>query len=293
LASLGVCLFGQSETLAPADRKLYALRDATATVESLPLIVSSILSKKLAEDLDALVLDVKVGAGAIFQEPRRAETLGRALVKTARGLGLKSVAVMTSMEQPLGRYVGNALEIRQAIEVLQGDCTAGDYVEVLLALGGWMVHLGGKARSPEAGARVLEALIRGGEAADRFKKLVAAQGGDPSVIDDPKKLPQASLSRMSPAPRDGFVTRLDARLVGETAVRLGAGRQAVADPIDFGAGLILDKKLGDRVKKGESVARLFASDAARLDAGLRHFQTALEISPRAPKPRPVILKVLK
>jgi pyrimidine-nucleoside phosphorylase len=293
LAELGVCLFGQSDSLAPADRKLYALRDATATVESLPLIVSSILSKKLAEDLDALVLDVKVGAGAIFQEPRRAEVLGRALVKTARGLGRKAVAVMTAMEQPLGRYVGNSLEIRQALEVLQGDCTAGDYIEVLLALGGWMVHLGGKARSPEAGARILEALIRSGEAADRFKRLVKAQGGDARFVDDPSLLPQASLSRMAPAPRDGFLSRLDARVVGETAVRLGAGRQAVSDPIDFGAGLMLDKKLGDRVKKGESVARLFASDAGRLEAGLRHFQTALEIAPRAPKPRSVVLKVLK
>ena len=293
LAGIGVCLFGQSDALAPADRRLYQLRDATATVESMPLVVSSILSKKLAEDLDALVLDVKLGSGAIFQQPRQAEALGRALVKTARGLGLKAVALMTAMDQPLGRYVGNALEIRQAVEVLQGDCTAGDYVEVLLALGGWMVHLGGKARSPEAGARVLEALIRDGSAAERFKRLIEAQGGDPRIVEDPGRLPRASFSRMASSPRDGFITKLDARLVGETAVRLGAGRETMDQKLDYAAGLILDKKIGARVKKGECVARLYACDAARLESGASYFRTAFEVSARQPKPQPVVIKTLR
>jgi pyrimidine-nucleoside phosphorylase len=293
LKEMGVSMFGQTETLAPSDRKLYQLRDATSTVESLPLIVASILSKKLAEDLDALVLDVKVGSGAIFKKASDAEALGRALVKTSRGLGLKSVALMTSMEQPLGRYVGNALEIRQAVEVLQGDCTAGDYVEVLLALGGWMVHLAGKAKGPDEGSRELESLIRSGEAFDRFKAMVSAQGGDAALVDDLNRLPKAKLSRMVAAPLDGYLTSLDARVVGETAVRLGAGRATMDDQLSYGAGLILDKKVGDRVKKGESLARLFADDAHRLDQGAAHFEGAFTVAKAAPKPKPVILKILK
>lgn len=293
LEAIGVAMFGQTSALAPADRALYQLRDATSTVASLPLIVSSILSKKLAEDLDALVLDVKVGSGAIFQEAKAAEALGRALVKTARGVGLKAVALMTAMDQPLGRYVGNALEIRQAVEVLQGDCTAGDYVEVLLELGGWMAYLAGKAKSAEAGARRLERLIRNGQAFERFKLMIAAQGGDLRLVEDLSLLPQAKLSRMVAAPSDGYLSRLDARAVGETAVRLGAGRETMEQKIDHGAGLILDKKVGDRVSKGESVARLFAGDAARLEQGLAHFATAFAVAPRAPKPKPVILKTLK
>lgn len=293
LREIGVCMFGQSKSLAPADRRLYHLRDATATVESLPLVVSSILSKKLAEGLDALVLDVKVGSGAIFQDTRRAQELGRALVKTSRLLGIKSVALLTSMDQPLGRSVGNAIEVRQAIEVLQGDCTAGDYVECLLALGGWMVHLGGKARSPEEGSRDLEKLIRNGKAAERFKLMVQSQGGDPKVVDNPDLLPKASGSRMAASPKTGFIGRLDARRVGEAAVILGAGRSAMDQRLDYGAGIYLDKKAGDAVKKGECVARLYGSDPAKLEEAHAYFQTAFRVDAKAPKPVPIVRKVLR
>ena len=157
LGRIGVCMFGQTQDLAPADRTLYSLRDASSTVESVPLVVASILSKKFAEDLDALVLDVKIGSGAIFKNPQQAQELSRALVKTARKLGLKAVAVLTSMDQPLGRYVGNSLEVIQAVEILRGDFTSADYAECLLTLGGWMMHLGGKAKTPKEGAAKLEA----------------------------------------------------------------------------------------------------------------------------------------
>jgi pyrimidine-nucleoside phosphorylase len=293
LRELGVSMFGQTERLAPADRKLYQLRDATSTVESLPLVVSSILSKKVAEDLDALVLDVKVGRGAIFQKPADAEKLARALVKTAKGLGLRCVALMTAMDQPLGRYVGNALEIRQAVEILRGDFAAADYAEVLLSLGGWMAHLAGKAKSPEDGQRTLEGLIASGAALDRLKKMVRAQGGDAAMIDDLSLLPQARLCRAVPSPRDGFLSRLDARIVGEAAVRLGAGRATMEDRLDYGAGMVLDKKVGDPVKRGETLAHLFADSEARLEAGLSHFMTSFDVAPRAPKNKPVILKTLK
>lgn len=293
LSGIGVSMFGQSEKLAPADRKLYHLRDASGTVQSQPLIVASILSKKLAEDLDALVLDVKVGSGAIFKDAAPAEALAKALVKTANGAGLKTVALLTAMEQPLGRYVGNALEIRQAVEVLQGDCTAGDYVEVLLALGGWMVHLGGKAKNPDEGARKLEDLIRSGAAFERFKRMIEAQGGDSSVVSDLGKLPQAARSRMAAAPKSGFVGRLDARLVGQAAVILGAGRATMDQKLDYGAGIILDKKVGDPVKKGECVARLYACDPAKLDEAHDFFLSAFRIDARSPRPQPVIRKILK
>jgi len=293
LERIGVCMFGQTQDLAPADRKLYSLRDATSTVESVPLVVASILSKKLAEDLDALVLDVKIGSGAIFKNPKEAQTLSRALVKTARKLGLKAVAVLTAMDQPLGRYVGNALEVRQAVEVLRGDFAAADYVECLLTLGGWMVHLGGQAKDPQEGWDKLAGLIRSGAALESFKKMVAAQGADPRVADDPDILPKAALVREIVAPRAGYVARLDARKVGEAAVILGAGRARMADTLDYGAGFVLDKKAGDRVRHGERVARIHGGDPARMEEAAATFLAALEISARKPRPIPVIRQVVK
>lgn len=292
LRSVGACMFGQTSSLAPADRKLYQLRDATATIQSPPLVVASILSKKLAEDLDALVLDVKVGSGAIFQDQRRAEELARELVGTARGLGLRCVALLTAMEQPLGRYVGNALEIRQAVEILQGDRRSADYLEVLLALGGWMVHLGGKAKSPRDGSRLLEGLIRSGRAYERLRRLVAAQGGDVRQLDDAGRLPRSRARLSVAAPRRGYLSRLDARLVGEAAVRLGAGRQTMEESLDYGAGLVLEKKVGDYVRRGETLATLYGADSARLKQGLERFAGAFSISARAPAARPVVLKTL-
>ena len=293
LLELGVCMFGQSEELAPADRKLYHLRDATATVDSLPLVVSSILSKKVAEDLDALVLDVKVGSGAIFSKAPEAREAGRALVKTARLMGLKAVALLTSMDQPLGKSVGNALEIKQAIDVLQGDRTAGDYVECLLALGGWMVHLAGKARHWEEGAQKLERLIGNGEAAQRFKAMIRFQGGDSRVVDNPGLLPKAARSMRIASPRSGFVARLDARKIGEAAVLLGAGRTRMDQALDYGAGILLDKKLGDPVKKGECVALLYASADAKLRAARSSYLEALRVDAKAPKVHPIVREVLK
>jgi pyrimidine-nucleoside phosphorylase len=290
IKELGVCLFGQSEDLAPADRKLYALRDATSTVESLPLIVGSILSKKTAEDLDALVLDVKVGSGAIFQRRSKARELARELVRTAKGLGIETAAVLTAMDQPLGRYVGNALEIRQAVEVLRGHHTGTDYVDVLLTLGGWMLHLAGKARTPRDGEKKLEEIRLSGAGFERFKKIVAAQGGDPELLDS---LPEAPLRAEVRAWKSGYIGRLDARVTGQAAVRLGAGRATAEDKLDYGAGLILEKKVGAKVAKGEVLAVLLASDARRLEDGRAHFLTGLEIAARAPRKTPFIYEVIR
>ena len=293
LRELGVCLFGQTESLAPADRALYALRDATATVPAQPLIVASILSKKAAEGLDALVLDVKVGAGAIFPDAAPARALARALVRTAKGLGLRTVAVLTAMEQPLGRYVGNALEVRQALEVLRGRDRAPDYRACVEALGGWMLKLAGVVRTPEAGARQIAARIVDGSGFELFCRLVRAQGGDEAAVREPGLLPKARLTRVIESRAAGVVVALDARRVGHAAVLLGAGRSRKDEALDYGAGLELLKKVGERVDKGEPVAVLHAADAARLDAGEAEYRAALKLAARPPRPRPIVLEVIR
>ncbi len=293
MRALGVCLFGQSADLAPADRALYALRDATGTVPSLPLIVGSILSKKAAEELDALVLDVKVGRGAVFKDAASARGLAAALVKTSKGLGVPAVAVLTAMEQPLGRYVGNALEVRQALEILDGAQTAPDYLECVLILGGWMLKLAGLAKSSERGAEMMRARIADRSGLKMMRAMVKAQGGDVRVIDDPDRLPRAKLFRAVVAPKAGFVAALDARKIGRAGVLVAAGRVCKEQPLDYGAGLCLLKKVGDRVRRGETLAVLHAADAARLDAGEAEYRSALVIGPEAPRRAAVILEVLK
>ncbi|MEK7233253.1 MAG: thymidine phosphorylase [Elusimicrobiota bacterium] len=290
---LGFCMFGQTGALAPADRALYALRDATATVPARSLIVASILSKKAAEELDALVLDVKVGSGAIFRDAKSARGLARALVKTAKGLGMPAVAVLTAMEQPLGRYVGNALEVRQAVEILRGDETASDYLECLLALGGWMLKLGGLARSPRAGAEMMRSRIKDGSGLRLLRDCVKAQGGSVAVIDDISLLPKANLSRRVRAAGTGFVSALDARKIGQAAVLLGAGRAFKDQELDYGAGLELLKKVGDRVTQGEPVALLHAADETKLDLGEREYCSALAVSAKPVRPKSVVLGVIR
>jgi pyrimidine-nucleoside phosphorylase len=290
---LGVCLFGQTETLAPADRTLYALRDATGTVPGRPLIVGSILSKKAAEELDALVLDVKVGVGAIFRDAASARDLARALVKTSKGLGIPTVAVLTAMEQPLGRYVGNALEVRQALEILNGSEDASDYLDCTLALGGWMLKLAGLTKSAERGAELMRARIRDGSGLRIFRDVVKAQGGDVRVVDEPDRLPHARKTRGVTAGKDGFVTRLDARRIGHAGVLIGAGRAFKEQALDYGAGLVLMKKVGDRVRRGETLAVLHAADEARLAAGEREYRAALEIGASAPRRAKTVLEILQ
>ncbi len=289
--SLGVCMFGQSGEFAPADRKLYALRDASGTVPARPLICGSILSKKIAENLDGLVLDIKCGSGAIFQDAAKAQSLAKDLISTANALGLKCVGLLTAMEQPLGRTVGNALETRQAIEVLHGDASCADYVELTLTLGGWMLHLGGKARSWDEGAEKLQRVVSDGSALALFKKMVKAQGGDARVADEPDRLPLSKKFKDLKAGRGGFLTRLDALTVGRAGVALGAGRDTMDDRLDFGAGIVLLKKVGDRVKKGEALARVYASDSARLRSGSSLLSDAVKIGSTRPRATSVVRRV--
>jgi pyrimidine-nucleoside phosphorylase len=270
---LGLCLIGQTAEIAPADRKLYALRDATATVESVPLIASSILSKKLAEGIDALVLDVKVGRGAFMKTTEDARTLARTMVDLCRAVGRECVALLTRMDVPLGNAVGNAVEVREALEVLRGGGPP-DVRELTLLLGIEMLRLaregGGRAR--------LEAALADGSALRRFAELIEAQGGDAKVIDDPSRLPQPRCRREVRAPRSGSLSSLDAELVGLAAVDLGAGRARKEDAVDPAAGLVLRKRVGEGVRTGEALAELHAASEHRLDAGEARLLASFSIS---------------
>jgi pyrimidine-nucleoside phosphorylase len=285
VGELGVCLIGQTAEIAPADRKLYALRDATATVESVPLIASSILSKKLAEGIDALVLDVKVGRGAFMKSLDEARVLARTMVDLCRALGRGCTALLTDMDAPLGSAVGNAVEVQESIDILKGQ-GPHDVRELTLQLGVEMLKAGG---APDGARQKLEQAIASGAALAKFQKLIEAQGGDPRVLDDPMRLPQPKLIREVRAQRSGVLTALDAGLVGLAAVDLGAGRGRKEDQVDHAAGLLLLKRVGDAVKTGDVLAELHAATEDRLDAGELRLLQAVELGDRAPARKPLIL----
>ncbi|HEX4382856.1 MAG TPA: thymidine phosphorylase [Myxococcales bacterium] len=282
---LGVCLIGQTAEIAPADRKLYALRDATATVESVPLISSSILSKKLAEGIDALVLDVKVGRGAFMKSLDDARVLARTMVDLCRAVGRGCTALLTDMDAPLGNAVGNAVEVQESIDILKGE-GPDDVRELTLQLGAEMLKAGGIAGDAR---QKLEAAISSGAALAKFRQLIEAQGGDPRVLDDPMRLPQPKLIREVRAQQSGVLTALDAGVVGLAAVELGAGRERKEDQVDHAAGLLILKRVGDAVKTGDVLAELHAATESRLDAGELRLLQAVELGDSAPARKPLIL----
>ncbi|HEX8820650.1 MAG TPA: thymidine phosphorylase [Archangium sp.] len=289
---VGCCLISQTNAIAPADKKLYALRDVTATVDCIPLIASSIMSKKLAEGIDALVLDVKVGSGAFMKTVEDARTLARTMIGIGAEMGRKVTAVLTDMDQPLGRAVGNALEIIEAVEMLRGRAPA-DYTEVTLALTAEMLMLGGKAASvAEARQRVQQAVVDG-TAVIKLKEIVSAQGGDPRAIDDYGLLPRARSTADVVAPRDGFVTAVETEGVGLAAVALGAGRQRVDSPIDPAVGFTLLRKVGEPVKAGEPVVRVHYNDPAPVEEVKARLLAAYQFGPQAPAPRPLVVERLE
>ena len=289
---LGVCMMGQTAEIAPADRKLYALRDATATVESIPLIASSILSKKLAEGIDALVLDVKVGRGAFMKSVEDARLLARTMVDLCRAVGRGCTALLTDMDAPLGLAVGNAVEVRESIDILR-DGGPPDVRELTLQLGVEMLLAGdapGVGRDPLVARLRLETALADGAALKRFAQLVVAQGGDAACIDDPSRLPQPKLRREVKADRSGVLSELDAEQVGLAAVELGAGRARKEDEVDHAAGLLLHKRVGDEVRAGETLAELHAGTAERLDRGEARVLKAARIGAEAPARKPLVLE---
>jgi pyrimidine-nucleoside phosphorylase len=277
LSETGLVLAGQSKTLVPADRKLYALRDATGTVPSIPLIASSIMSKKLAEDLDGLVLDVKVGEGAFMETYAQALTLAETLVGIGRSYDLEVVALLTNMATPLGREVGNANEIAESIAVLAGGGPE-DLVEITYALGSEMLQLAGRAADDQSARQLLRTSIDSGTAMEKFLQVVEAQGGDPRVVEQPGLLPKARYHEEVPAPRSGYVTVCDALKVGVAAMRLGAGRERKEDEIDPAAGVTIVTKLGEHVEEGQPLARMSFNDESRMRAAKPLLERAFHIA---------------
>jgi pyrimidine-nucleoside phosphorylase/thymidine phosphorylase len=285
-------LIGQTPEIAPADRKLYALRDVTGTVESRPLIAASIMSKKMAEGIDALVLDVKTGDGAFMVKEEDSRALAEAMLAIGKGMGKKVVALVTDMEQPLGRTVGNALETLECIETLQGKGPA-DLETLSVELAAWMLDLAGVAQGLEAArARVREALASGA-GLRKFEEVIRLQGGDPRVCQDTSRLPRAAEVVELRAESAGHVAAIGCRAVGHAAMLLGAGRETVDSRIDPAVGFVLRKKVGDPVAAGEPLVTVHVGDRARLDQALALLRRAIRVAPEAPLPRPLVHAVLR
>ena len=287
LETLGCALIGQTPEIAPADKKMYALRDATATVESVPLIAASIMSKKLAEDLTGLVLDMKRGSGALLPDLNRVLELADVMIKLGADHGCPCVALVTAMDRPLGRACGNALEVEEAVAALRGEGPA-DLMEVTYALGVEMLLLAGVADDAISARRDLEGAIASGRAAECFQKIIEAQGGNPSVVDDPAILPQAAECEIFSAPRRGFVARIEPRTIGKGIVEMGGGRTRVEDKADPSVGFVITSRPGDWVEAGEPMATIFARDRAGIGSGRQALRSAIIIADEAEPPLPLI-----
>ncbi|MEE6635022.1 pyrimidine-nucleoside phosphorylase [Limosilactobacillus pontis] len=277
-----LAIVGATGEVAPADKKIYGLRDVTDTVDSIPLIASSIMSKKIASGTDALVIDVKTGAGAFMKTLDQSRALAHALVDIGKRAGLQCMAVISDMNQPLGNKIGNTLEIEESIDVLKGKGPA-DLTELVLTLGSYMVVMGGKAKTPEEARRLLEQTITDGTAYDRFKAMVIAQGGDPRVMDDYQVMPQAKYQIPYPAKRDGVVTKLAADEIGTASMLLGGGRQKADDELDYSVGIELHHKLGDTVKAGEPLLTIY-SNRQMIEDVERLLDESIEVSDHGEQP---------
>jgi pyrimidine-nucleoside phosphorylase len=292
LERCGLAIIGPTDEIAPADRKLYALRDVTATVASVPLIAASIMSKKLAAGVSALVLDVKCGDGAFMRTLEEATSLAQTLIGIGRAEGKQVQALITNMDQPLGHAVGNALEVAEAIETLKGRGPR-DVESLSLELAARMVLMGGLAQTLDAARNAARAALASGAAYVKFQSLIQAQGGDPRVCENLELLPRAAHTAVVKAPSDGRVVRIACRTIGELAVQLGAGRETLMTHIDSAAGLVVHKKVGELVIEGEPLATLYANDATRIAACQDRAAAAIEMAREAPPPQRLVHRVLE
>ena len=296
LGKIGAAMIGQTSNIAPADKKLYALRDVTATVESMPLITASILSKKLAEGSDAIVFDVKMGNGAFMQDRKAAARLAGIMVNIMKRSRKKAAALITDMNEPLGEAVGNALEMEQAIEILKGVEKPGtkSFIELTEILGGWMLYLGEAAKSPKEGkAKIRDARVTG-KGIVKFKEIVEMQGGNPKALDEPKKiLPQSKKTSMILSRWKGTVSSMNSRDIGVSSMILGAGRKTLDSPLDLSAGIMLLKKSGDSVERGEPLAEFHYCDESNLEKAENLFISAVKVGKTRPKPRPLVYEVIR
>jgi pyrimidine-nucleoside phosphorylase len=292
LARIGLAMMGQTPDLAPADKKLYALRDVTATVDCIPLIAASIMSKKLAEGADGLVLDVKTGSGAFMQKHQDALELTRTMTAIGKGMGKRMKALVTDMNQPLGFKVGNALEIEECVDCLKGN-GPGDLMEVTYALGAEMLVMGERATDAESAKRILRQIVSSGQGLDKFREMVAAHGGDAKVADDCKKvLPQAKFVVESKAESSGYVGSMDNREVGMAGVSLGCGRLKLEDIIEPSAGFTFLKKIGDQVGQGEPMVLVHSNDRDKCAAAAEKLQQAIQLSSSRPEIPVLIREIL-
>ena len=288
---IGIAIMGQTADLAPADKKLYALRDVTATVDNMSLIASSIMSKKLAAGADASVLDVKTGSGAFMKEEQDARALAEEMVKIGKNAGRRTVAVISDMDQPLGLAVGNALEVKEAIETLKGNGPA-DFVELCLTLGSQMLLAGGKAGTVDQAVEMLKYVIENGSALKKLADFVEAQGGDANAVYHPELLPKASIIMPVPAPRSGYLSHIVCDEVGICSLILGGGRETKDSEIDLSVGLVLHKKVGDHVEAGEPLVSLHANDEVKANMAKDRFLAACTIADIAPECRPFIKDII-
>ncbi|GAB6173925.1 pyrimidine-nucleoside phosphorylase [Paradesulfitobacterium aromaticivorans] len=288
---IGLAVMSQSGNLVPADKMLYSLRDVTATVDSRPLIASSIMSKKIAAGAQGIVLDVKYGSGAFMKDLNEARTLAATMVQIGNSLGRRTVALLSDMEQPLGRAVGNSLEVLEVIETLQGKGPA-DLVEICLELGGWMLVAGEQAPDAVAGKQLVREALASGAAWNKFLEFVAAQGGDVKAVQE-KKLPLSVWRVPFLAAESGYVQRVDARTIGDLAMVLGAGRETKESTIDLGAGVLIRKKAGEWVEAGEPLLELFSADEGKMAAGLKLAREAVTIGAESPEAKPLIAEVIE
>lgn len=284
-------LIGQTPEIAPADKKLYALRDVTGTVESPFLICASIMSKKLAEGTDALVLDVKTGDGAFMKKEEDAVYLAKLMVETGARMGRKVVALITDMDQPLGRKVGNALEVEECLEVLAGGGPE-DLRELSIELCAWMFQLAGRASGLSEGRKLAEEMIATGRARDTFREIIRRQGGDPEVVDHPERLPRATRTTQITSPRAGFVSAIRCENVGVASMLLGGGREKKEDSVDPAVGLVLGKKVGEAVTTGEPLCTVHYNSEARLEAARELLEESFLIGPKAPPRAPLVGRVI-
>ncbi len=284
---IGCALIGQTPEIAPADQKMYALRDATGTIESIPLIAASIMSKKLAEGLNGLVIDIKRGSGSFLPELERGVDLARVMIALGAAHDCEVIALVTAMDRPLGRACGGALETEEAILALRGEGPT-DLMEVTYALGAEMLVLGGVAADGDQARRQMEIAISSGKAAEKFQAVIEAQGGNPAVVDDPALLPQAEACELFEAPRRGFVARIEPRAVGRGITALGGGRVKMSDEVDPAVGFVISAKPGDWVESGEPLATIFARDEAGVEAGRAALREAITVADEAEPPLPLV-----
>ena len=293
LETCGCAMIGQTAEIAPADRKLYALRDVTGTVESPYLICASIMSKKLAEGIDALVLDVKTGSGAFMKSEKDAAFLAELMVETGERMGKKMVALITDMDQPLGNMIGNSLEVVECVEILRGG-GPDDLRELCLELAGWMLLFGGASKSIADGMQKSAELISSGKALETFRRMIELQGGDPKVIDDPKHLPQARQTMQVKSASSGFVSSMQCEQIGTACVILGGGRERKEDSVDPAVGIVLHKKVGDAVTQGEPFATIYYNADSRASRAAQLIGDGYSIADAAPAARrPLIHRVIQ